>query len=141
MGHSWLVERLSSFNKPFDLALLRDRRPFWFSQIKINVTKPRVVGEIVWFLFVQWILAFITLTGYREHDQDGGSMAKVYCVHHPKWLISFVQGIEPTTFWVCHTIRFLILYSNYSSLSTGRQFQFQFQFHAHFTPLRVLKNS
>ena len=31
-------------------------------------------GEIVWFLFVQGILASITVIGYGEHDQDGGSM-------------------------------------------------------------------
>ncbi len=31
-------------------------------------------------LSVQWILVFVTVIRYREHDQDGGSMIKVYCV-------------------------------------------------------------
>ena len=55
-----------------------------FSPIQINVTKLRLEGKWVWFLFVQRILASITVVGYREHDQDGGSMIKVYthCLSH-----------------------------------------------------------
>ncbi len=49
-----------------------------FLSFKINVTKPRLEGEIVWFLFVQWILTLITVIGYRKHDQDGGSVVKAY---------------------------------------------------------------
>ncbi len=32
------------------------------------------------FFGVTWILAYITVIGYREHDQDSGSMIKVYNV-------------------------------------------------------------
>ncbi len=48
--------------------------------IQINVTKPRLEGEIVWFFFVQkkmMLLAFITVTGCKEHDQNSGSTIKV----------------------------------------------------------------
>ena len=35
-------------------------------------------NKIVWFLFAKWLLAFIIVIRYEEHDQDGGSMIKVY---------------------------------------------------------------
>ena len=31
-------------------------------------------NKIVWFLFSKWLLAFIIVIRYEEHDQDGGSM-------------------------------------------------------------------
>jgi len=65
---------------PIDLYHGHMVQPSWFSTIQINVTKPRLAGRIVWFLFVQWIVAFVTAIGYREHDQDGSSMIKVYYV-------------------------------------------------------------
>ncbi len=45
---------------------------------QINATRPRLEGKIVWFLFVLGILASALYIGYREHDQDGGRMIKVY---------------------------------------------------------------
>ena len=33
---------------------------------------------IVWFLIAEWLLAFIIVNRYDEHDQDGCGMIKVY---------------------------------------------------------------
>ncbi len=52
--------------------------PSWFSPIQLSVIKTRLEGEIARFLFVQWVLAFITVTTYREHDQDVGIMITVH---------------------------------------------------------------
>ena len=72
------VQRILTCRQYLDLD--HTVRPSWFSPIQISITKPRLEGQIVWFLCVQWLLALVTATGYREHDQDGGSMIKV-CRH------------------------------------------------------------
>ena len=61
----WFWQPTASINLPLDwisgliqthlLKTLKMVRPFWFSFIQLNVTKPRLKGKIVWFLFVRWL--------------------------------------------------------------------------------------
>ena len=62
----------------FPILTLITVQPSWISLIDINLTKPSWKNKIVWFLFSKWLLAFIIVIRYKEYDQDGGSMIKVY---------------------------------------------------------------
>ena len=80
------TRRLFSFSPQVEITLETETKLYYrpssscshldFHPIQINVTKPRLEGEIVWFLSIQCILA--SIHGYKEHDQDGGSMIRVY---------------------------------------------------------------
>ena len=50
-----------------------------FTPFQLIVTKLRLDEIIVWCL-AQWMLAFITVLGNREHDRDGESVIKVLSV-------------------------------------------------------------
>ncbi len=77
IGFPWVVWcfELLTFENPFHLHttqscvkidLYHGAAILIFSCLnKYNRTEAS--RKIVWFLFVQWILAFITVTGYREH--------------------------------------------------------------------------
>ena len=55
-------------------------QPSRISPIDLSVTKPRLQkkNRIVWILFAKWLLAFIIVIRYEEHDQDGDSMIRAY---------------------------------------------------------------
>ena len=50
-----------------------------FTPFQFIVTKPRLDEIIVWF-HALLMLAFITVIGNREHDQDGDSVVNVYYI-------------------------------------------------------------
>ena len=57
-------------------------RPSWFFPIQCSVTKPKLEGQIIiWFLFVQWILASITVGWYRESDQNTSFLTSSRLAH------------------------------------------------------------
>ena len=74
--HSNGLQKLPPYiaeNTPLSWCGLLDVLP-----LQTNVTRPRLGGEMVWFLSVQWILESITVIWYKEHDQDGCSALEVY---------------------------------------------------------------
>ena len=56
-------------------------------------------NEIGWFLFAKWLVAFIIVIQYEEHNQDGGSMLKVYTTEVKdllKKMSNYVLTVEST---------------------------------------------
>ena len=53
-------------------------QPTWNSPIDINVIKQRLEEQNSLFPIWKMISVLIIVIQYEEHDQDGGSMIKVY---------------------------------------------------------------
>ena len=65
------------------IALIHDRPLSWCGHLEflplISVLPNQGwMNKIVWFLIAKYLLAFIIVIRYKEHDKDGGSMSKFY---------------------------------------------------------------